>query len=282
MEYIKADLHIHTDISDGSFGIEEVIEKAKEKNITHLGIVNHDTIKGLKEAIELGNKKGIKIIPGVEISAFDFGNKRKVHILGYNFNINGSHIESLCKPTRERRNICSLWQVEALKNNGYKISLKKILYYSRNSEVIYKQYIMQELIDKGYTDKIYSDLYYKIFKNSGICSGEIIYVDVYKAIEAIIKDGGIPVLAHPGQLNSYEIIPKLVATGLKGIELNHSSHKEEDLILIHKLAVKYNLFETGGSDFHGEYGKGEEIGNYLCPEESINIIEEKLLYVKLC
>lgn len=51
---------------------------------------------------------------------------------------------------------------------------------------------------------------------------------------------------------------------------------------IHKLAVKYNIFETGGSDFHGEYGTGEEIGNYLCPEEAINIIEEKLSYVKLC
>lgn len=272
MTCIKADLHIHTNISDGSFGIKDVIKKAIENEVTHLGIVNHDTVKGLEEAMSEGEKNEVKIIPGVEISAYDFENNRKVHILGYNFNIKGRHIETLCRETRERRNICSLWQVQTLKNHGYNISLKKILYHSRNSEVIYKQYIMQELIDKGYTDRIYSDLYYELFKGNGICSGEIVYVDVYKAIEAIIKDGGVPVIAHPGQLNSYDIIPSLVKSGLKGIELNHNSHTKGDLIKISKLAKEYNLFETGGSDFHGEYGSGDRIGSYVCPPESLKHI----------
>lgn len=272
MAIIKADLHVHTDISDGSFGIWEVIERAKEKKLTHLAIVNHDTVKGIDEAIRLGDEKGIKVIPGVEVSAYDYENNKKVHILGYNFNINGRFIEQLCRETRERRNRCSLWQVELLRNHGYKISLKKILYYARNSEVIYKQHIMQELIDKGYTDKIYSDLYYKLFKNNGICSGQIVYVDVYKAIEAIMKDGGIPVLAHPGQTNSYEIIGKLVKSGLKGIELYHNSHTAEDKNYIKRLASKYNLFETGGSDFHGAYGEGVELGSYLCKEKSLEKI----------
>ena len=69
---IKADLHIHTDISDGSLSTEEVIKKAKEKGLTHIAITNHDTVKGLKEAVELGKKYNIVVIPGVEISAYDY------------------------------------------------------------------------------------------------------------------------------------------------------------------------------------------------------------------
>lgn len=280
MEFIKADLHVHTNISDGSFGIKEVVERAIDNEVTHLGIVNHDTVKGLDEAIEEGRKNGVSIIPGVEISAYDFDNNRKVHILGYNFNTKGRYIENLCRATRERRNMLSLWQVQILKDNGYDISLNKILYHSRNSEVIYKQFIMQELIDKGYTQRIYSELYYELFKDNGICSGEIVYVDACKAVEAIIKDGGVPVLAHPGQLNSYDIIPKLVKAGLKGIELNHHSHTSEDLIKIHNIAKEYNLFETGGSDFHGTYGSGDRIGSYVCPSESLELIENKLKKAK--
>lgn len=280
MKCIKADLHVHTNISDGSFSIKEVIEKALENEVTHLGIVNHDTVKGLEDAIEEGRKNGVKIIPGVEISAYDFENSRKVHILGYNFNTKGRNIESLCRVIRERRNMLSLWQVQILKDNGYDISLKKILYHSRNSEVIYKQFIMQELIDKGYTERIYSDLYYELFKGNGLCNGEIIYVDAYKAVEAIIKDGGIPVLAHPGQLNSYNIIPKLVKSGLKGIELNHNSHTSEDLIKINKLANQYNLLKFGGSDFHGAYGSGDRIGSYVCPIESLGLMEGELKSAK--
>ena len=76
---IKADLHIHTDISDGSLSTEEVIKNAKEKGLTHIAITNHDTVKGLKEAVELGKKYNIVVIPGVEISAYDYKRNRKVH-----------------------------------------------------------------------------------------------------------------------------------------------------------------------------------------------------------
>ena len=79
LKMIKADLHIHSTMSDGSCSIEEVIQLAKEKGLTHIAITNHDTVKGLKEAIELGKKYGVEVIPGVEISAYDYKRNRKVH-----------------------------------------------------------------------------------------------------------------------------------------------------------------------------------------------------------
>ena len=74
-------------MSDSSFTIEQVLELAKEKGLTHIAITNHDTVKGLKEAIELGKKYGLEVIPGVEISAYDYKRNRKVHLLGYGIDL---------------------------------------------------------------------------------------------------------------------------------------------------------------------------------------------------
>lgn len=268
---MRADFHVHTDISDGSLGLRETIQVAKENGVTHMAITNHDTVKGLKEAVKEGDRKGIIIIPGIEISAYDFVNKKKVHILGYNFELEGKNIRKLCDPILERRNENSICQIDILKINGYKINTQNILRKSVNSEVIYKQHIMAELIEKGYTDEIYSDLYKKLFKKGGICSGDIEYVDVFEAVKAIKADNGIAVLAHPGQLDSYGIIDELVAQGLDGIELNHMDHTEEDVTKIKEYSDKYGLILTGGSDFHGEYGSSIKIGEITAPNEYISI-----------
>ncbi|WP_315065615.1 PHP domain-containing protein [uncultured Clostridium sp.] len=268
---MRADFHVHTDISDGSLGLRETIQVAKENGVTHMAITNHDTVKGLKEAVKEGDRKGIIIIPGIEISAYDFVNKKKVHILGYNFELEGKNIRKLCDPILERRNENSIRQIDILKINGYKINTQNILRKSVNSEVIYKQHIMAELIEKGYTDEIYSDLYKKLFKKGGICSGDIEYVDVFEAVKAIKADNGIAVLAHPGQLDSYGIIDELVAQGLDGIELNHMDHTEEDVTKIKEYSDKYGLILTGGSDFHGEYGSSIKIGEITAPNEYIRI-----------
>jgi len=273
---MKADLHVHTDISDGSNTLEETIKIAKENNVTHIGIVNHDTIRGLKEAIKVGKKEGIKIIPGIEISAFNFKGKKKVHILGFNFDLQGRNIKRICDPILEKRHNNSLWQINQLTMNGYQIDYGNILSSSRSSQVIYKQHIMAELIDKGYTDEIYSDLYKKLFKKDGICARDIEYVDVFEAVRAIKADNGIAILAHPGQINSYDLIDELVKVGLDGIELNHEDHDDEDLARIWEYKDKYNLILTGGSDYHGIYGSQINIGEIVSPNEYIHIFDRAL------
>ena len=75
---MRIDLHVHTTISDSSLNTKEMLYLAKEHGLTHVAITNHDTVSGLKEAIKLGKEIGIEVIPGIEISAYDFKqNKRK-------------------------------------------------------------------------------------------------------------------------------------------------------------------------------------------------------------
>lgn len=272
---ILADLHIHTDISDGSLTTEEVIKLAKKNGLTHIAITNHDTVKGLKEAIKIGKEEGIYVIPGIEISAYDYKRKRKVHLLGYGFDLEGKHITNLCKRLLKERNEMTLKQTDIIKSLGYDICIEEVKEYGENSEVAYKQHIMQVLIDKGYIDKIYAPLYKELFKNNGPCQMEVEYIDVYDAMEAIIKDNGIPVLAHPGQLNSYDLLEELIDAGLLGVEKYHISHNDEDYSRIENLAKKHNLIVTGGSDFHGTYGKNVTVGSYISPVESVEFILSK-------
>ena len=196
-----------------------------------------------------------------------------MHILGYDFDLNGENIRKICDPLLERRDENSRWQIDTLLQNNYHLDLEYIKEKSKLREIIYKQHIMMALIKNKYTDAIYSDLYRKLFKNGGICAKDIEYVDVFDAVKAIKSDGGLAVLAHPGQLNSYDIIPDLVVKGLDGIEINHHSHSEEDIKKVREYSQIYNLILTGGTDFHGEYGeKSMKIGEIICPEETLNLI----------
>lgn len=281
---MKADLHVHTNISDSNYSIEETIKIAKENGVTHLGIVDHDTVDGLKKAMKLGKEHGVHVIPGIEISAFDFQKNKKVHILGFNFSLDAPNIRKICDGIINERHDNSLWQIKRLIEHGYDITVKEVAEKAKDSTCFYKQHIMDVFVEKGYTDKIYSELYQKLFKGEGICARDIQYIDVFEAVKAIKADGGIAILAHPSQQDSYDLIDDLVKVGLDGVELYHEDHTDEDHQKILGYKDKYNLILTGGSDYHGQYGSNVQIGDLCMPSEYIEYfhheIDEALAFTK--
>lgn len=263
---MNCDLHIHTNISDGFQTIEQSLRAAQAKNIQTVAITDHDTTAGVMEAIAIGAKLGIGVIPGVEISAMDKTSGVKVHILGYFMNMPACNVERLCSPILAARQEQALWQMQQLCAHGYNIDIEQVR-RQRQGRPVYKQHIMLELINKGYTNAVYSDLYRQLFKNNGICAREIEYADPIAAIQAIKADGGIAVLAHPGYDNNYFLLEQLVANGLDGIELFHEKHSLTDLKKIVGLARRHQLILTGGSDYHGELYNAS-LGKLLCPKKS--------------
>lgn len=105
------DLHCHTKISDNPFTIEDVIMQAKQKGVTHLAITDHDTTAGLERALEVGKTLGIEIIPGIEISAYDYIRGTRAHILGFYVTPGHEAIERLCQPLMEKRHAASFEMV---------------------------------------------------------------------------------------------------------------------------------------------------------------------------
>ncbi len=272
---MKADLHVHSHYSDGSSTVTELMEMASKRGITHLSLVDHDTVAGIEAAQVEGKKHGITVIPGIEISAYDFTRNRKVHILGYLFDKEATNIRELCDPLLKRRHKNSLWQIEQLQKNDYDIRLEDVAEKAMMSGIIYKQHIMHCLLNHHFTTPLYQELYQTLFKGDGICARDIDYVDAVAAVKAIKADNGFAVLAHPGQLDSYDLIPKLVENGLDGLERDHFDHSIEDNRKVDRIADEYGLFRTGGSDFHGDYGTPILIGELVSPTELLEAVLPK-------
>jgi predicted metal-dependent phosphoesterase TrpH len=255
------DLHCHTNISDNSLSIEEVIREAKEQGVEHLAITDHDTTIGLSTAIQLGIYYDVNIIPGIEISAYDVKRETRVHLLGYYVTPGHEAISQLCDPLIQRRHEASQEMVERIIAAGYNISWQDVKRYAAGGTGVYKQHIMHALLDAGYTTTIYGELYRKLFargnQDKGISTGiaytSITYIDMFDAIKAITEAGGIPVLAHPGQMHNFPAVAELVDAGLQGIEVWHPSHDAGMEQQARDAAAAYNLLQTGGSDFHGFY-----------------------------
>lgn len=278
MSYI--DLHIHSVYSDGSNTLQEIKEQVIEKRLKTISISDHDTFEAYEHIARY--EFPCTIIKGIEISAFDAVEQKNVHILGYGFQAETPHVEVLCNPILERRKAISLWQIKQLQQAGYQIEEAYILHLAKPSTSIYKQHIMQAMIDKGYSDRIYSQLYRTLFKHGGICVHPMEFVHVEKAIEAIHKDGGYAVLAHPYASKVVAQIPSYINYGLDGIETYHSSHKQVHIDHLHAIARNYDLIETGGSDAHGKYGDEPEIGIVIegMKDEDITICEKNILFTQ--
>lgn len=275
---MKADLHCHTTISDGSLGISDVIMQAGRGGVDCLAITDHDSLASLSRSSVLGARYKVKIIPAVEFSAFDETRGRKVHILCY-MPKKPDRLEGLCLRTSEGR--MKLGKSLAMKVlEKYPISIESILRYSAGSKAIYKCHIMHALMDYGYTTELYGSVYDEIFDaNEGLCAEQVrseadFYPDVKFVLTLIKASGGIPVMAHPKVFDSLDLLEELAAEKLiDGAEVYHSSADEKYRREIAELCEKYNLIRTGGSDFHGFYNHYPiQIGSSLTEESQLERI----------
>jgi predicted metal-dependent phosphoesterase TrpH len=247
------DLHCHTKLSDGSLGIEDVISQAKRMNIDFLSITDHDTMSSFSRADILGERHGVKILHGVELSAWDKKRNSKVHILCYAPK-KPDRLEVLCLKSCEIRKACSKEMIEKVMEK-YPITLESILKHTTSSKSIFKQHIMRALIDYGYALEFYGELDKELFNpQTGSCYVEREYPDVNAVLDLIHSARGVAVMAHPAQYDNMELLEELAKAGkIDGVEVSHYSANENYRSELRSIAEKYELIQTGGSDFHGLY-----------------------------
>lgn len=275
---MKADLHCHTTISDGSLGISDVIKQADRDDVRYLAITDHDSLASLSRSAVLGKRYNVNVIPAAEFSAFDEKRGRKVHILCY-MPQKPDRLEGLCLRTSEGR--MKLGKNMALTVlEKFPITLESILRYSAGSKAIYKCHIMHALMDYGYTTELYGSVYEEIFDaKSGLCSEHVraeadFYPDVHFVTSLIKAAGGVSVMAHPKVYDSLDLLEEMAKSKeIDGVEIWHSSADERLRGELSSLAERYGLITTGGSDFHGFYNHyAIQIGSNTTPEESLGRI----------
>lgn len=265
------DLHCHTTLSDGSLGIEEVILQAKRMELDFLAITDHDTLSSSNRAHILGERYGVKIIPAVELSAWDKVRNTKVHILCYAPQ-KPERLEGLCLKSCEIRKECAKEMIEKVMER-YPIPSDAVRMYTKGSKSIYKQHIMRALVNYGYATELYGELNDRLFKSPG---GECLitreYPDVKFVLDLIHSSKGIAVMAHPFLYNNIDLLKDLIDAGkIDGIEVNHYSNNDEQKAELTKLARDNDLLITGGSDFHGLYNSTVTyIGSHVTDEENID------------
>ena len=255
---MKCDLHLHTTCSDGSFTPEEIVAFAKEKGINVIAITDHDTTKGVKIAQREGEKLGVKVIGGIEVSTLA-GNK-EVHVLGFNLDTSTPEFKQDLNRLSQMRNNRNKQLVAKLKKHGIVISLDQI---QAQGKSIGRADIAREMVAKGYVKDV-PEAFEQYIGNGQKCYVQVKRMTTVEAVQFIAKHKGVSVLAHPKNLHmtneTFEkFLQSLVNAGLCGIEADYFTHTANERKFYNKMAEKYNLFVTGGSDFHS-YTYGVPIG----------------------
>lgn len=270
-DVMAADLHCHTKLSDGSVGIEDLIVIAKKSGIDTIAITDHDCIAGTVRGQVIGKRYGVTVISGVEISAFDFEAGKKVHILSYLAD-SPNRLEAVCRRTSVARKRAG--QIMMLKvASRFPITSDFIISHASGSTNLFKQHIMHALMDAGYTDKIFGELFDALFNENS--ETNVLAPTKYPSVEEVIEEihgaGGIAVLAHPSKFDNFDEIDKYIGMGLDGIEVWHPMADEETIEKLSSICKKNKLLLTGGSDFHGIYGdKTVTLGACSTPQEHLD------------
>ena len=252
MRYI-ADLHTHSTVSDGQYAPEELVRLAKDRGLEVLALTDHDTVDGVAEAVSAGQALGILVLPGVELSAREHSN---FHILGYCYDPAHPALRQLCEQQRENRVKREKMILDFLSTKDVKLSMDEVELCA-GGKVIGRPHFAQAMVQRGYiqTRREAFDLY--------LDTPEFwekvprLEADARSCIEAIKKSGGKASLAHPYQMKLSnpeldELVVELTDWGLDAIECFYPKYTPGQQALYLKLAEKYHLHITGGSDFHGE------------------------------
>ena len=246
---MKSDLHLHSTVSDGLLTPTELVDKAFEAGVRIMSLTDHDSTDGLAEAITTAGKyNDLILIPGVELST-DTKNG-EIHILGYFIDMESEDLQKTLESFREDRLYRAKSMVNKLIKLGYKITWEEVLKVAGSGSVG-RPHIAEILAETGQVASIKA-AFDELLGRNGPAYTERRKMGPETAIELIVQHSGIPVLAHPREVNNLdEILPSLVSSGLKGMETYYGLYSTAERTRFQQLCDNHNLLATGGSDYHG-------------------------------
>lgn len=268
MDYI--DLHNHTTASDGTYTPAEAVEQAASLGLRAIGITDHDTVAGIQEALSAGERFGVEVVPGIEVSS-DYRDNN-VHVLGYFIDPTAPCLRPVLDWVSTERDERNELMVNLFRRDGFDISIEA-LRSAYPDAVLGRPHFAEFLMRKGYISSVKEGFERYLGEGRPYYLPKL-RITIRRAVEVILGAGGVPVLAHPLQYHYpenevIEMIEHAKRLGVRALECYYSEHTPEQQAWLLSVAERYGLGVSGGSDWHGSrkthISMGTGTGNLRVP-----------------
>lgn len=276
------DLHTHSTASDGTYTPTQLIDYAHEKGLAAIALTDHDTTKGLEEAMEAGKKyDDLEVVPGIEFST-DYEGK-DIHIVGLYMHYEDPEVQKRLQEFVDSRIMRNRKMCRLLTEHGVPMDFDELQAAFPDS-VITRAHYAAYMLEKGHI-KSRQEAFDRYIGDNCECFVPREKITPVMAVKMILDAGGVPILAHPILYGmSDDRLRKLVAqlkeVGLVGIEAIYTTYTAADERQIRAIAADYDLLISGGSDFHGDNKPGIDLGvgfgKLYIPDLVLESIKQKI------
>lgn len=246
------DLHVHSSASDGTLTPAQVTALACECGLDAIALTDHDTVKGIEEAVAAAEGTGLEVVPGTELSCVYEGTE--IHIVGLFVRTDRPQLAQSLNRLEQIRRDRNLEMLRRFRQDGILLTEEELT-GGRPDTVITRAHFARALTEKGYAPSVRQAFHDYLEYGGPYCVRKEI-IQPEQVMELLRENGAFPVLAHPflyhmdiGRLDT--LTARLTELGLKGLEVYHSSNTASQTAQLQPLARKYGLLPSGGSDFHG-------------------------------
>ncbi len=270
-----ADLHLHTNHSDGSDSPSRMAERAAALGLSAIAITDHDAVTGVEEACSRARALGLGFLSGVELSA-SYG-RVEVHVVGLGIDIGHAPLRAALERLREGRSTRTDQILEQLKCCGIELSREEVEAQLADGGTLGRVHVARALKDRGIT-KTVQEGFDRFIRNGRRAYVPKASLGCLEALELIHDAGGLAILAHPGVGSSVpKLTTRLLDMPFDGIEVFHTKHTPAQSKGFMQLAQERGLLVSGGSDCHGTALKQEpEMGKVRLPLEYVERIQEAM------
>ena len=268
---MPADLHVHTVYSDGAYTPDDVITQCVARGVDTVAITDHDTVDGVIPTMEIGRRAGVRVVPGVEMTAYV--DATEIHVIGLFLYPDGGGLRPVIEGTRRTRGARTERMVELLRRLDVDITLEDVLRVA-NGGVPGRPHVARALIRCGAVSSV-AEAFDRYIGNDGPAHVPKHLLSPAAAAAAIHRGGGVSIVGHPGVGLPDDLVRQVIADGAQGIEVYHPLNSPEQERSYLRMAQELKVLVSGGSDSHGTLREATHIGAVRLDDGLVQQLEQR-------
>ncbi len=260
---MRIDLHTHSSLSDGTDTPEQLVQNAVRARLDVVALTDHDTFDGLDAAVAAGERLGVQVVRGLELSCTQGG--ASVHLLGYGADPTQPDLAEEMGRVRQGRQGRVGGVLAKLDALGVGVTEAAVLRFVGDSPSVGRPHIADALVEAGHV-RDRTEAFDRFLADGGPAHVARYAIDLTRGIDLVRGAGGIAVVAHPWGRGREHVLPaELIASlagehQLDGLEVEHQDHDRATRHRLRVLARELDLLATGSSDYHGTGKVDHDLG----------------------